>query len=135
MARSMNKMFLIGYVGDKPEARTTKNGKLVVTFDVATTRRWRSKSGQSDWHKVRAWEKLAQIVNSHVKKGDRVFVEGNLQYEEWEKDGVKKRNAIIVIEEIMFLSNKDDAGSDGGDDYLLKPKDPLQDDDEEELPF
>ncbi|HEX2076771.1 MAG TPA: single-stranded DNA-binding protein, partial [Longimicrobium sp.] len=95
MSRSLNKAILIGNLGQDPEIRTTGSGSRVAQFSLATTRTWNDQSGQkqekTEWHRIVVWGKLVDIVERYVKKGDRLYVEGEIQYRQYEdKEGVTK---------------------------------------------
>jgi single-strand DNA-binding protein len=120
VARSLNKAMLIGNVGQDPEIRTIPNGARVAQFSVATSRRWNDRSGQqqekTEWHRVVAWEKLVEIIERYVKKGDRIYVEGEIEYRQYQdKDGVTKYSTEIRAREVVLLGNKGDGGGGGGD--------------------
>jgi len=120
VARSLNKAMLIGNVGQDPEIRTIPNGARVAQFSVATSRRWNDRSGQqqekTEWHRVVAWEKLVDIIERYVKKGDRIYVEGEIEYRQYQdKDGVTKYSTEIRAREVVLLGNKGDGGGGGGD--------------------
>jgi single-strand DNA-binding protein len=92
VSRSLNKIMLIGNLGQDPEIRTTSNGSRVANFSLATSRRWTGQDGQqqekTEWHRIVAWTALADIAEQYLKKGDRVYVEGEIQYRSYEdKDG------------------------------------------------
>ena len=119
MARSLNKAMLIGNVGQDPEIRTIPSGARVAQFSVATSRRWNDKSGQqqekTEWHRVVVWEKLVEIIERYVKKGDRIYVEGEIEYRQYQdKDGVTKYSTEIRAREVVLLGGKSDGGG-GGD--------------------
>ena len=119
MARSLNKAMLIGNVGQDPEIRTIPNGARVAQFSVATSRRWNDRSGQqqekTEWHRIVAWEKLVEIIERYVKKGDRIYVEGEIEYRQYQdKDGVTKYTTEIRAREVVLLGSKSDGGG-GGD--------------------
>jgi single-strand DNA-binding protein len=119
VARSLNKAMLIGNVGQDPEIRTIPNGARVAQFSVATSRRWNDKSGQqqekTEWHRIVAWEKLVEIIERYVKKGDRIYVEGEIEYRQYQdKDGVTKYTTEIRAREVVLLGSKGDGGG-GGD--------------------
>ena len=119
MARSLNKAMLIGNVGQDPEIRTIPSGARVAQFSVATSRRWNDKSGQqqekTEWHRIVAWEKLVEIIERYVKKGDRIYVEGEIEYRQYQdKDGVTKYTTEIRAREVVLLGSKGDGGG-GGD--------------------
>lgn len=119
MARSLNKAMLIGNVGQDPEIRTIPNGARVAQFSVATSRRWNDKNGQqqekTEWHRIVAWERLVEIIERYVKKGDRIYVEGEIEYRQYQdKDGVTKYSTEIRAREVVLLGSKGDGGG-GGD--------------------
>jgi single-strand DNA-binding protein len=119
VARSLNKAMLIGNLGSDPEIRTTGNGTRVAQFSVATSRRWNDRSGQqqekTEWHRIVVWDKLVEIVEKYVKKGDRLYVEGEIEYRSYEdKDGNTKYITEIRAREVVLLGS---AGGGGGGDY------------------
>ncbi|HYW09325.1 MAG TPA: single-stranded DNA-binding protein [Longimicrobium sp.] len=120
MARSLNKVTLIGNLGSDPEIRTTGGGTRVAQFNVATSRRWNDKSGQqqekTEWHRIVAWDKLVDIIEKWVKKGDRLYVEGEIEYRTYEdKDGNTRYVTEIRARELILLGGG--SGSGGGGDY------------------
>jgi single-strand DNA-binding protein len=145
MSRSVNKAIILGNLGRDPEIRTTSNGAKVVTFSVATNRRWKGKSGEmqdeTQWHRIVAWDRLAEIVEQYLKKGDRIYVEGRLQYREWEdQNGQKRYTTEIVARELVMLGGRGEgafetqkAPSYGGEDYDDFPAESLEEGDD--LPF
>jgi single-strand DNA-binding protein len=117
MARSLNKVMLIGNVGSEPEIRTTSGGKRVAKFSVATNRSFTDRSGQqqekTEWHRCTAWERIAEIIEQYVHKGDRIYVEGSIEYSQTEDEGGKPRYwTDIVVREMVMLSGG--AGGGGG---------------------
>jgi len=109
MSRSVNKAVLIGHVGAEPEVRTAVGGRRVASFSLATGRRFRDRTGaeleKTEWHRVIAWDGLADRVEREVHRGGRVYVEGRLEYRSWEDAGKRKRYATeIVAEELFDLS-------------------------------
>ncbi len=144
MSRSLNKATIIGNLGSDPEIRTTGTGSKVASFSVATSRSWSGKDGQqqekTEWHRIVAWAKLADVVERYLKKGDRVYVEGEIQYRSYEdKDGVTKYSTEINAREMIMLGGRDGgsdrapatAGSSNSYDDFQTP--PLGEDDD--LPF
>jgi single-strand DNA-binding protein len=120
VARSLNKAMLIGNVGQDPEIRTIPSGSRVAQFSVATTRRWNDRGGQqqekTEWHRIVAWEKLTDIIERYVKKGDRIYVEGEIEYRQYQdKDGVTKYTTEIRAREVVLLGGKSEGGGGGGD--------------------
>lgn len=111
MARSINKVILIGNLTRDPEMRYTPDGQPVTTFGVATNRRWTTKEGEqkedAEFHNIVAWGKLAEICSQILKKGRRVFVEGRLKTQSWEgKDGVNRTRTEIVISDMVALDSR-----------------------------
>jgi single-strand DNA-binding protein len=109
MSRSVNKAVLIGHVGAEPEVRTAVGGRRVASFSLATSWRFRERTGteqeKTEWHRVIAWDGLAERVGREVHRGGRVYVEGRLEYRSWEDAGGRKRYATeIVAEELIELS-------------------------------
>ncbi len=145
MSRSVNKAIIVGNLGSDPEIRTTSGGSRVATLSVATNRRWQGKSGEmqedTQWHRVVVWNRLAEIVEQYVKKGDRVYVEGRIQYRQWEdQQGQKRYTTEIVANDLMMLGGRGEgsfemqkAPSYGGEDYEDFPAESLEEGDD--LPF
>ena len=104
----LNKVMLIGNVGRDPEVRYTQNGTAVANLSVATSRKWKGQDGQmqeeTEWHKVTAWGRLAELCNEYLHKGSRVYVEGRLQTRKWQdQDGNDRYQTEVVAQEIRFL--------------------------------
>jgi single-strand DNA-binding protein len=128
VSRSLNKVSLIGNLGADPEIRTTSTGKKVAQFSVATGRQWTSASGEkqekTEWHKCVAWNSggkgtgLADIIEKYVKKGDKIFVEGQIEYRQYEdKDKQTRYVTEINVKEILLLGGgggRSEGGFDGG---------------------
>jgi len=119
VARSLNKAMLIGNVGQDPEIRTIPSGARVAQFSVATSRRWNDKNGQqqekTEWHRIVAWDRLVEVIERYVKKGDRIYVEGEIEYRQYQdKDGVTKYATEIRAREVVLLGGRSDGGG-GGD--------------------
>lgn len=111
MARSLNKATLIGNLTRDPELRYTPQGTAVCTFGVATNRQWKTESGdqkdEAEFHKIVAWDKLAEICSKMLKKGNRVFVEGRIQTRNWDaQDGTKRNTTEIVISDMILLDSR-----------------------------
>ena len=112
MSRSLNKVTLIGNLGKDPEVRATSNGGRVASFSVATSRVWNdtngSKQEKTEWHRCVAWNsnysKLADVVEKYVKKGDKVYVEGRIEYGQYQdKDGQTRYTTDIRVTELIML--------------------------------
>lgn len=109
--RSLNKVQLIGNLTRDPELRYTPQGTAVCTFGVATNRSWTTESGEkreeTEFHRVVAWNKLAELCSQLLFKGRKVYVEGRLQTRSWTgQDGVQKQTTEIVIEDMIILDSK-----------------------------
>jgi single-strand DNA-binding protein len=110
-SRSVNKVILIGNLGQDPELRYTSAGVAVATFTLATNESWKDQDGntqeRTQWHNLVAWRKLAEICGEYLKKGSRIYVEGRLQYRNYDdKSGVKRYVTEIVIDQMMMLDSK-----------------------------
>ena len=113
---SVNKVILVGRLGQNPEVRYTPSGSAVANFSVATNEAWTDKSGQkqerTEWHRVVVWGKLAELCNQYLQKGRQCYVEGRLQTREWaDKDGVKKYSTEVQAQTVQFLGADRAAGS------------------------
>lgn len=111
MAKSLNKVTLIGNLTRDPELKYTPSGAAVVTFGVATNRQWTTDSGEKkedvEFHKIVAWNKLAEICSQLLSKGRKVYVEGRLQTRSWQaQDGSQKQTTEIVINDMLVLDSK-----------------------------
>lgn len=110
MSRSLNRVMLIGNLGRDPEHRELDNGQSVTSFSIATTDSWTDKKGEkqerTEWHNIVAWGKLAEICAEYLKKGSKVYIEGSLKTEQYEKDGVTRYATKIVAREMMMLDGR-----------------------------
>jgi single-strand DNA-binding protein len=119
-SRGVNKVILIGNVGNDPEIRYMPNGNAVANISVATSDSWKDKStgeqqDRTEWHRVVYFNRLAEIVEQYVKKGSKLYVEGRLQTRSWEQDGVKRYSTEIVGSEMQMLDSRGGAGGSQGD--------------------
>jgi single-strand DNA-binding protein len=119
VSRSLNKAILIGNLGSDPEIRTTGGGTKVAEFSIATSRRWNDRNGQAqektEWHRIIAWSALADIAEQYMKKGDRIYVEGEIQYRSYDdKDGNTRYVTEINAREMIMLGGRDGGSSSGG---------------------
>jgi len=108
--RSLNKVELIGNLGSEPELRYTPGGKAVVQFSVATSRQYKTDNGpkeETEWHKVIAWDKLAETANQYLAKGSCAYVSGRIVYRKWtDSNGSTHNSTEIIADNIIFLSAK-----------------------------
>jgi single-strand DNA-binding protein len=117
--RGVNKVILLGNVGSDPELKYTTNGAGVSNFSVATNETWMDKNTnerqeRTEWHRIVAWGRLAEICNQYLKKGSKVYIEGRLQTRSWEgQDGQKRYTTEIVAGEMQMLDSREDVGGGG----------------------
>jgi len=123
MSRSLNKVILIGNLGADPEVRSTGNGGRVANISLATSRRWKSQSGEmqekTEWHRVVLWNgrgsNLADIAERYCKKGDKVYVEGSIEYRSWQdREGQTRYTTEIRAWDLLLLSGR---GPDAGESF------------------
>jgi len=123
VSRSLNKVTLIGNLGNDPEVRSTTGGSRVATFSLATSRTWNDAAGakqeKTEWHRCVAWNskgaQLADVVERYAKKGERVYVEGRIEYRQWQdKDGQTRYSTEINVRELILLGG---SGGRGGGDF------------------
>jgi single-strand DNA-binding protein len=120
----VNKVILVGNLGRDPEVRSTPSGQPVATFTLATSRRWRDKSGQkqeqTEWHTVVVWGKQAEIAGQYLTKGKQIYVEGRLQTRSWDdrQTGEKKYKTEVVCDNFQMLSARG-----GGSDFESQGRD------------
>jgi single-strand DNA-binding protein len=119
LARSLNKVTLIGNLGADPEVRSTANGSRVATLSLATSRQWNNQAGEkqekTEWHRVVLWNskisKLADVAEKYLKKGDRVYIEGRIEYRTWDdREGNTRYTTEINARELMMLTGKGGSG-------------------------
>ena len=119
MARGLNKVILIGNLGQDPELRYTGNGTAVCNMRLATTESFKDSNGEwvdkTEWHNVVAWSRLAEICNEYLRKGSQVYFEGSLQTRSWEdRDGNTRYTTEVKVKEMLLLGGRDDSGFNGG---------------------
>jgi single-strand DNA-binding protein len=112
MAKSVNKVILVGNLGKDPEIKYTPSGVPVAKFSLATNERYKDKAGEwqdrTEWHNIVAWQRLAEIVGEYVKKGSKVYIEGRLQTSSWEdkQSGEKKYRTEIIAQDLVLLGGR-----------------------------
>ena len=157
MARGINKVILVGNLGRDPETRYLPSGDPVTSFSIATSEGWRDKqTGQTqertEWHNIVCFKRLAEIASEYLRKGSKVYVEGQLRTQSWDKDGQKHYRTEIVAREMQMLDGKGEgrpAGGSGsgapsgfesrqsspGPAYDNRPTLPPDDDFDDDIPF
>ena len=122
MSRSLNKVQLIGNLGNDPEVRTTTGGSKVATFSLATSRSWNNQSGEkqekTEWHRCVVWNAkgsgLADVVEKYCKKGDKIYVEGRIEYRQWQdKENQTRYSTEVNVRDMLMLGGG--GGGKGGD--------------------
>lgn len=120
MSRGLNKVMIIGHLGRDPEMRYTPSGRPVTTFSVATNRSWTTSDGEkrtdTEWFNVVAWNKLAEICNQYLVKGQQVYIEGRLQTRRWEDSNNVRHTSIEVVANEMIMLGDRRSGEDISDD-------------------
>jgi len=134
---SVNKVILVGNLGKDPELRFLPDGTAVGNFSVATTDKWKDKSGEqqerTEWHRISTFSKLAEICGQYLKKGSQVYIEGKLQTRKWkDKDGTDKYSTEIVCDRMQMLGGK--ASSDDKPSKERQPTGTIEDM-EDSIPF
>lgn len=119
MAKDLNKVMLIGRLGQDPELKYTQSGIAVVGFSIATGMKWKDQEGnwqeKTEWHNLKAWRGLAETCSNYLKKGSKVYVEGRLETSNWEDENKKKHyKTEIVIDDMIMLDSKGDSNNSGG---------------------
>ena len=108
MARSVNKLILVGNVGRDPEVQAVTGGHKVAHFSLATSRRIPREKGfeeRTEWHRITVWDKLAELAGEYIRKGDRLYIEGRMQYDSYERNGVTIPTAEVVVRELVMLGS------------------------------
>ncbi len=112
----VNRVILVGHLGRDPEMRYTSSGTPVTNFSLATNERWNDQNGErqerTEWHKIVTWNKLAEISNQYLTKGQLVFIEGRIQTREWDdRDGNKRRTTEVIASDMRMMSPRSSDGS------------------------
>ena len=117
MAKSVNKVILLGNVGKDPEIRSTGGGTMVANFTLATSDRFQDAQGnwqdRTEWHNLVAFKRTAEIVRDYVKKGSKLYIEGKIQTRSWDdkETGAKRYRTEILVNDLSLLSGRDESGA------------------------
>ena len=120
MAKSVNKVILVGNLGKDPEVKFTPSGTPVAKFSLATNERFKDKEGQwqdrTEWHNITAWARTAEIVGEYLKKGNKVYIEGSLRTHSWDdkQTNQKKYMTEIIVNDLILLGGRGEGGGEGG---------------------
>ena len=143
MSRSLNKVILIGNLGADPEVRSTANGSRVATISVATSRQWKNQSGErqekTEWHRVVCWNNkgnaLADVVERYCKKGDKIYIEGEIEYRTWQdREGQTKYTTEIRARELILLGDRSGGSDDSYGSAKVGASAPKKDDSFDDFP-
>ena len=119
MARGVNKVILVGNLGNDPDVKYTQGGMAITTLSVATTSVRKDRDGnqqeKTEWHRVKLFGKLGEIAGEYLKKGRSVYIEGRIEYGSYEKDGVKHYTTDIVADEMQMLGGREGGQRGGGE--------------------
>jgi len=110
-SKGVNKVIIVGNLGNDPDVRYTPDGKAIANISLATSDSWKDKNTgeqqeKTEWHRVVFFNRLAEIVEQYLKKGSKVYVEGKLQTRKWEQDGVERYTTEIVASEMQMLDSR-----------------------------
>jgi single-strand DNA-binding protein len=127
MARGINKVILVGNLGDDPETKYTQGGMAVTTIRLATTSVRKDREGnqqeRTEWHRVKFFGKLGEIAGEYLRKGSQVYVEGSIRYDKYTgQDGVERYSTDIIVDEMQMLGGRGDGGGGGGDRPARAPR-------------
>jgi single-strand DNA-binding protein len=141
MARSLNKVMLIGNLGKDPELRYTPSGVAVATFTVATNESWKDQDGnmqeRTEWHNVVAWRKLAEVCGEWLKKGKKVYVEGRIQTRSYDdkNTGAKRYITEVVLDNMIMLDGRGGGEAPSQPTAVVAPEEPSAAGKDDDLPF
>lgn len=148
----INKAIIVGNLGQDPETRYMPSGSAVTNISVATSRRWKDKQSgedkeETEWHRVAAFGKLAEIMAEYLHKGSQVYIEGHLRTRKWEKEGVTHYSTEIIADTMKMLGKKEGGSGSGSagqrrgqlpnsrDQDGMPPHSDQQDDFDDDIPF
>ena len=147
MKKGVNKVILLGNVGQDPEIKYMQNGDAVANLSLATSESWKDKNTgeqkeKTEWHRVVAFKRLAEIIGEYVKKGSKLYVEGRLQTRKWQgKDGQDKYTTEVLISEMQMLDSRPGSGGQSAPPRSAAPNQagqsapPQADDFDDDIPF
>ena len=128
MARGINKVILVGNLGNDPDVKATQGGTTITTISVATSEQWKDKqTGQAqertEWHRVKFFGRLAEIAGDYLKKGSQVYIEGSLRTDKYtDKSGIERYSTDIIANEMQMLGGRGGGESGGGDYQRERPQ-------------
>lgn len=108
MAKSLNRIMLIGNLGKDPEVRTTPAGANMAAFTICTELKWKDKS-KKEWHNVVCWRKMADLAENYLQKGDQVYIDGRLETRKWKgRDGQERTTVEVIVQNIVMMGSSED---------------------------
>lgn len=133
----LNKVMLIGNVGREPEFKSTPNGTAIVNLPLATTEKWTDKQGQkqerTEWHRITLYNRLAELAGQYVQKGSKLYIEGKIVTNSYEKDGEKRYSTEIIANSMQFLSPSQQSAAKPA--QPAQPVQPAADPFDDDIPF
>lgn len=140
MARGVNKVVLIGNLGQDPEVKYTPSGQAVASISLATTDSWNDKQTgekqeRTEWHRVVFWRRLAEIVGEYCRKGSQIYVEGRLQTRKWEQNGEDRYTTEIVASDMQLLGGRPNNASSAAPSHSPDPAMAGGEDYDDDIPF
>ncbi len=125
--RGVNKVILVGNLGNDPEVRYMPNGNAVANLSLATSESWKDQQGQvqerTEWHRLTMYRRLAEIAGEYLKKGSQIYVEGKLQTRKWQdQQGQDRYTTEIVCDQMQMLGGRAEGGQGGGGGYQQRPQ-------------
>ncbi|MEJ2661141.1 MAG: single-stranded DNA-binding protein [Desulfobacteraceae bacterium] len=139
----VNKVIIVGNLGQDPEIRYMPDGTAVANFSVATSDEWKDKQTgekkeRTEWHRIVVWRALAEVCGKYLTKGRQVYVEGKLQTRSWEKDGITWYTTEIIASTVQFLGNARDGAGPGQRQQMADqgyPEPPMANTQDDDIPF
>src|SRR4030095_3698432 len=140
MAKDLNKVMLIGRLGQDPELKYTQSGVAVVNFSLATGLKWKDQEGnyqeKTEWHNVKAWRGLAETCSNYLKKGSKAYVEGRLETSSWEDENKKKHyKTEVIIDDLIMLDAKGDSTGNNSSQVSAPTSESKPSASDDDLPF
>jgi len=137
---SVNKVILIGNLGQDPELKYTPSGAAVTTLSIATNEIWKDNDGnrqeRTEWHRVVLWRRQAEIAGEYLKKGSKIYIEGRLQTRSWDdKDGQKRYTTEVIADSLTMLDSKGESSGARSSDAPPPMEAPAAGAEEDDLPF
>lgn len=127
MSKGINKVIIVGNLGNDPDVKYTQSGSCITTISVATSEKWKDKSGviqeRTEWHRVKFFGKLAEIASEYLRKGSQVYVEGSLRTDKYtDKNGTERYTTDIIANEMQMLGGRGEGQGNGGTTRSSAPK-------------